>query len=245
MKSYGQFCPVAKAGEILSEKWTLLILRDLLGGSRHFNELRRGVPLMSPSLLSKRLKFLVEVGVVERRVAAGNGAVEYHLTAAGREVQPIVELFGVWGQRWVRNRIGGDGLDVGLLMWAIALDLRGGVDAGLFAEDRTTVQYEFTDLSGPTRLWWLVVEPGDVDLCIENPGFDIDLFVTTDLGTLTKAWMGDIPIRQAVRSGAIELHGSPPLARGFDKWMRRSPFADVDLPPKKLPLERLLDFDFG
>ncbi len=242
MKSYGQFCPVAKAAEILSEKWTLLILRDLFGGSRHFNELRRGVPLMSPTLLSTRLKRLVEVGVIERRVVAGNGATEYHLTAAGREVQPIVELFGVWGQRWVRNRLGGDGLDVGLLMWAIVLDLRSGVDAGLFTEDRTVVQYEFTDITGPTRLWWLIVEPGDVDLCIENPGFDIDLFVITDLRTLTKAWMGDIPIKQAVRSGAIELHGSPLLARGFDKWMRLSPFANVELPPKRLRLERLLNF---
>ncbi len=242
MKSYGQFCPVSKTAEILCERWTLLILRDLLAGSRHFNELRKGVPLMSPTLLSARLKRLVEVGIVERRKVKGNGAAEYHLTTAGHEIQPIVQLFGIWGQRWVRNGLDGDDLDVGLLMWAIVLDLRSGIDADLFAGDRTVVQYEFTDITGPTRLWWLIIEPSDVDLCIKDPGFDIDLFVTTDLPTLTKAWMGDIPIKRAVRSGAIELHGSPLLARTFDKWMRGSPFVNVDLPPKRLSLEQLLDF---
>ena len=140
MKSYGQFCPVAKAAEILAEKWTLLILRDLLAGSRHFNEIRKGVPLMSPSLLSKRLKSLEEAGVVERRCDASGPATEYHLTAAGREVQLIVELFGIWGQRWVRNRFGEDGLDVGLLMWAIVLDLRSGVDPDYFPTGRTVVR---------------------------------------------------------------------------------------------------------
>ena len=112
------------------------------------------------------------------------------------------------------------------------LDLRSGVDAGFFTTDRTVVQYEFTDISGPTRLWWLVIKPDEVDLCIQDPGFEINLFVTTDLLTLTKAWMGDTPIKQSIRSGAIELHGSSTLARTFDKWMRRSPYANVELPPK-------------
>lgn len=240
MKSYGQFCPVSKAAEILTEKWTLLILRDLLGGSRHFNDLRKGVPLMSPTLLSKRLKSLEEAGVVERRRGASGRATEYHLTAAGHEVQPMILLFGAWGQRWVRNRLGEDGLDVGLLMWAIVMDLRGGVDADYFRSNRTVVEFEFTDIAGPLKSWWLMVEPGQVDLCIEDPGFDVELFVITDLATLTGAWMGDIPIKQAVRSGAIELHGSAPLARGFDKWMRRSPFAQVEPPTEPLQVDRLL-----
>ena len=244
MKSYGQFCPIAKAAEILTEKWTLLILRDLLGGSLHFNEIRKGVPLMSPTLLSKRLKSLERAGVVERRAVAGKGVSEYHLTAAGREAQPIVELFGIWGQRWVRNRLREDDLDVGLLMWAIMLDIQSAGAGGHFPTGRTLVQFEFTDIAGPTRNWWLIVELGEVDLCIEDPGFDVDLYVITDLRTLTGAWMGDIPIMQAVRSGEIELHGSRQLARGFDKWMRLSPFAKVKRPPKKLQLEQLLNIHY-
>ena len=232
MKSYGQFCPVAKAAEILTEKWTLLILRDLLGGSRHFNDLRKGVPLMSPSLLSKRLKSLEQAGVIERRRGATSRATEYHLTAAGLEVEPMISIFGSWGQRWVRNRIVEAKLDVGLLMWAIVMDLRSGIDGDYFSSQRTVVQFEFTDITGPKKLWWLMVHSGEADLCIEDPGFEVDLFVLTDLSTLTRAWMGDIPLKQAVRSGAIELHGSKLLADGFDKWMRRSPFARVELPPE-------------
>lgn len=241
MKSYGQFCPVAKAAEILTEKWTLLILRDLLGGSRHFNELRKGVPLMSPSLLSKRLKSLEAAGVIERRRGASVRATEYHLTAAGHEVLPIILLFGSWGQRWVRNRLDDDeALDVGLLMWAIVMDFRGGIDTDFFHGQRTVVQFEFTDITGPKKMWWLIIEPSQADLCIENPGFDIDLYVTTDLSTLTGAWMGDMPMKQALASGAIELHGSGPLARGFDKWMRRSPFAQVEMPPEPMGYDQLL-----
>ncbi len=233
MKGYGQYCPVARAAEILGKRWTLLILRDLHGGCRHFNELRKGVPLISPSLLSRRLKELEATGVVERRCGEGARSPEYHLTVAGRETAAIVELFGVWGQRWVRNVLGEDELDVGLLMWAVS----GTIDAGWFPATRTVVQFTFSDRPKLRwNLWWLVVDDGDVDMCVDDPGFDVDLYVTTDLRTLTKVSMGDIPARAAVRSGAVELHGSRKLASGFGTWMGFSPFATVARPPKPPPI---------
>ena len=170
-------------------------------------------------------------GVVERRSGAGGRAPEYHLTTAGRETAAIVELFGAWGQRWVRNVLGEDELDEGLLMWA----LRGNIDPGDFPAARSVVQFTFNDR--PTLrydIWWLVVDDGDVDMCVDDPGFDVDLYVTTDLRTLTKISMGDIPAREAVRSEAVELHGSRKLAAGFGTWMGYSPFADVARPPKPL-----------
>ena len=116
MSTYGQFCPVAMASEVLTERWTPLVIRELLCGSTRFNDLRRGVPLMSPSLLSKRLKTLERVGVIERRVGSGAQAVEYVLTPAGEELRPIIESMGVWGQRWARADVGARQMDASLLM---------------------------------------------------------------------------------------------------------------------------------
>lgn len=147
MSRYGQFCPVAKASEILTERWTPVILRDLLAGSHRFNEIRKGVPLMSPSLLSTRLKMLEREGVIERRHTKSNGSVEYHLTPAGRELEPFVQFLGTWGQRWVRDRLHEDELDPGLLMWGI----RGGIDPGVFPAGRTVIQFEFTDVRAPKK----------------------------------------------------------------------------------------------
>jgi len=146
VKTYGQYCPVARAAEILGRRWTLLILRDLHGGCRHFNELRKGVPLISPSLLSRRLKELEAAGVVERRAGRNRRSPEYHLTAAGHETAAIVELFGAWGQRWVRNVLGEDELDEGLLMWA----MRGNIDAGWFPPGRSVIQFTWTERRWPT-----------------------------------------------------------------------------------------------
>src|SRR5215470_13228248 len=199
MKGYGQYCPVAKATEILNERWTLLVLRELLFGSRRFNDLRKGVPIMSPTLLSKRLKFLEESGVIERCRA-----------------QP--------GQRWVRSRLTADELDPGLLMW----DIRRCTDAKLFPSRRTVVQFEFSDAAPSKRCWWLVVSDKDgVDLCLTDPGFEVDLYIFTDLRTMTALWMGDMPLRYAFDSGRIELEGPPELRRSLRSWLQRSPFGNV------------------
>lgn len=242
MKTYGQYCPVARAADILGERWTLLILRDILGGARRFNQIRKGVPRMSPTLLSNRLKGLEDNGLIRRRNNPTTGVIEYTPTQAGLEVLPIVELYGVWGQRWVRNRIGEDDLDVSQLMWY----LRCGIDRRHFGPEQSVVHFVFTDrprlLKGSWWVdkWWLIVAEDEIDLCAKDPGRDVDLYVTSDLRTMTKVTLGDMPIRAAIASGAIELHGSRSLAKNFDRWFPRSNFADVMRPPEPLDLQRIL-----
>jgi DNA-binding HxlR family transcriptional regulator len=242
MKTYGQYCPVAQAAEILSQRWTLLILRDLLYGARRFNEIRRFVPLMSPSLLSRRLRELEANGVIKRRKSKTTGAIEYHPTQAAEELLPMIELLGAWGQRWVRNRLKQDDLDANLLMASI----HSLVDANRFSRSRTVIAIHFTD-DPPLRKdvwrvdqWWLVVENGETELCLKEPGYEVDVFVTTDLRTLTRYFMGDIAAAEAIRSGAIELLGTRPLVESFERWMPRSHLAQVPKPPTPLDLKQLL-----
>ena len=242
MKSYGQYCPVARASEILSQRWTLLLLRDLLGGIRRFNDLRRGVPLMSPSLLSRRLKELEKWGMVVRVRDAGSGAVEYHATPMALELRPVLDLLGAWGQRWVRNRLVDDELDVNLLMWDVSLR----VDPKRFGPGRTVIGFEYTDQPRLKKddwwvdKWWLVMADGESDLCLRDPGFEVDLHILTDLRTMTKVWMGDIPVREALRSGGIELHGARALADSFEDWLPLSSHALHERLPKSLNLGRIL-----
>jgi DNA-binding HxlR family transcriptional regulator len=221
--SYRQFCPVAMASEILCARWTPLVLRELIAGSSRFNDLRRGLPRMSPALLSRRLKELREAGIVERVEAAGEpGAHEYRLTEAGRQLAPVIEAIGFWGQRWVETEASLKNLDPSLLMW----DIRRNVRADPPPAARTVVQFRYPELAEADRAWWLVVEPdGAVDLCVLDPGFDVDLYLVTDLRTLTAAWMGILPLAEAVADGRIRLTGDEGLARAFCGWLRLSPFA--------------------
>jgi len=222
MSGYGQFCPVAKASEILAERWTLLVLRELMSGSHHFNELRRGVPLMSPALLSKRLRTLEDHGLVER-VSEEGGGVAYHLTRAGEELRPVIEMVGNWGHRWVRTRFTPEDLDPTLLMW----DMRRTVQPSAFPGPRTVVQFWLVDMPSSKRCWWLVCEGDEVDLCMSNYGFDVDLQLRTDLATLTRIWLGDIGLVRAQREGLLEVRGSNTLRRCLGRWLRKSPFATV------------------
>ena len=242
MRTYGQYCPVARAVDVLGERWTLLILRDILGGARRFNDIRRGVPRMSPTLLSNRLKSLEAFGLIVRRAAPETGHVEYGPTQAGLEVGPIIQLYGAWGQRWVRNRLGDDQLDVNFLMWY----LRCGIDRRHFPPERSVVRFEFTDRPRLRKdnwwldMWWLIVTEDEVDLCVQDPGHEVDLYVISDLRTMTKVSLGDISTREAVRAQAIELHGSRLLAKSFEKWLPRSPHADVERPPEPLEIRRII-----
>jgi DNA-binding HxlR family transcriptional regulator len=223
MKGYGQFCPVAKAAEILAERWTPLVLRELTCGSTRFNDLRRGVPLMSSSLLSQRLKFLEQEGVIERRRARSGRGYEYHLTAAGQELQPLIRTMGEWGARWVRSRFTPEDLDVALLMW----DMKRSVRPENFPRRRIVVAFEFTDAPANKSHWWLVSEPTEVDLCLNDPGYDVELFIVTDVRTMTAVWMGDLSLASAVASGALEVHGTMDLRRSLKAWLGLSTFAPI------------------
>jgi DNA-binding HxlR family transcriptional regulator len=221
--SYRQFCPVAMASEVLCTRWTLLILREMVAGSRRFNDLRRGVPRMSPALLSQRLKELEEAGVIVRRtIRSEAGAYEYELTAAGREVQPIVEAVGVWGKRWVSSDLTLDNLDAQLLMW----DMRRNLDTTPMPKARSTVHFQFADAPAAQRSWWLIVQPGEpVDLCSVDPGYDVDLYVASSLKVMTAIWLGYETVRAAVRDERVKLTGDRQLASNMQSWLGLSPFA--------------------
>jgi DNA-binding HxlR family transcriptional regulator len=221
--SYRQFCPVAMAAEILCTRWTVVLLRELIAGSTRFNELRRGVPRMSPALLSQRLKDLEAAGILARISSASDrGAFEYQLTAAGRELRPIVEAFGIWGQRRIEADLSLQHLDVQLLMW----DMHRNLNTTPMPARRSVVQFAYPKLPAAQRLWWLIVEPQEgVDLCSVDPGFDVDLYVSVDLRTMTAIWMGLDTVRAAVASRRMMLTGSRQLAAAMQTWLGLSPFA--------------------
>jgi len=221
MRGYGQFCPVAKAAEVFAERWTPLVVRELLAGSAHFNDLHRGIPLMSRTLLSQRLKQLEELGVVARR--GGPRGPEYELTEAGGEFAPVIRLLGEWGQRWYRTSYRKDELDVRVLMW----DLRRAVNASAFPPGRVCVQFEFRDQPESKRRWWLVSDAAGIDLCPTDPGFEVDLFVSSDAKTLTQVVLGDVTLRNALARGGIELDGPRALRHSFEQWLGLSQFAAI------------------
>ncbi|MBY6069523.1 helix-turn-helix transcriptional regulator [Leisingera aquaemixtae] len=225
MSTYGQFCPIAKTSEILGERWTNLVIRELGAGSETFNDLRRGMPLIPPSTLSARLKSLEHAGVVSR-TEAGRG-VRYTLTEAGRELKPIIVQMGIWGHRWARSNLTPDELDPSMLMW----DIHRTMNVDYFGDGRTTIYVEFSDFTAKSRRWWLVVESGEVDVCMKDPGHDIDMSITTDIRTLTGVWMGDTALGQALRDYRIRLSGSGRLKRDIATWLGRNYFADI--PPAK------------
>jgi DNA-binding HxlR family transcriptional regulator len=224
--SYNQFCPVAMAAEVLCSRWTLVLLRELVVGSTRFNELRRGVPRMSPALLSKRLKELEAAGIVSRSPVPGEPDVfEYRLTAAGRDLKPVVEAVGAWGQRWIETEASLKHLDPNLLLW----DMRRNIDPQPLPRRRSVIQVIFSDLTAAQRNWWLLVTPDrGTDLCSVDPGFDVDLYLATDLRTMTEIWMGYTTIARAKESGKLTITGDRQLEADLAVWLRLSGFAKVD-----------------
>jgi len=221
--SYKQFCPVAMAAEVLCTRWTVVVLRELVAGSTRFNDLRRGAPRMSPALLSQRLKDLEAAGIVRRDPSPTEpGVMEYRLTAAGRELEPLIEAFGQWGQRWVSSDLSLQHLDASLLMW----DMRRRLDPRPLPPRRSVIQFRYPEQPAGSRAWWLIVEPEEpVDLCLIDPGFDVDLYVSTDLRTMTSVWMGVDTVAQARRSERMLVTGDGSLAGAMEKWLGLSPFA--------------------
>ncbi|HET9899442.1 MAG TPA: helix-turn-helix domain-containing protein [Streptosporangiaceae bacterium] len=221
--SYHQFCPVAKAMELLDERWTLLIVRELVTGSEHFNELRRGLPRMSPTLLSRRLHQLTRAGVVDR--LDDGSQVRYVLTPAGRELRPVVEALGAWGTRWI-GELGDEDLDPKLLLW----DMHRNVDRALVPEGRTVVQFRFPDLAASARDWWLVVTGDEVDVCDADPGYPVAVTLIASLRCMTAIWRGDLKWAEAVKSGELEVRGPRALRGAVSGWFTLSPFARVPRP---------------
>ena len=221
--SYGQFCPVSMAAEVVCSRWTVLVIRELLCGSTRFNDLRRGVPRMSPALLSKRLKELEQAGIVQVEPTGTPGVNDYRLTPAGEELRGLVEGLGTWGQRWVESNLSLKNLDPSLLMW----DMRRRVDPKSFPPGRTVVHFHYPELDESRQDWWLVVADGTVDLCLHDPGYDVDLELRSPLRVMTAIWMGYCSLRAEMAAGTLEAHGPPALLRSMSSWLGLSSFAPV------------------
>ena len=226
MSTYGQFCPVAQALDLVGERWTLLVVRELLCGNYRFNEILHGVPLMSRSLLSQRLKTLEEAGLVERHERTAGSGFAYRLTPAGRELEPVVSGLGIWGTRWVRHKLGVEHLDPVLFMW----DLRRRLDVERLPRVPTVVMFWFRDMQAKRSLFWLRLARPEIEICLTNPGLEVVLTVETTLRAMVDVWLGDRKVDEAMKSKAIELKGAPSLTRAFPKWLLLSDFATVERP---------------
>jgi DNA-binding HxlR family transcriptional regulator len=219
MKTYGQFCPIAQALEILAERWTLLVVRELLMGSTRFSELQRGVPLMSRTLLSQRLHSLLDVGIIVRK--DGRSGPEYSLTEAGEQLRPILEGIGHWGKRYAHRGLPEEHLDPKLLMW----DMQRRLNTEKLPKMRTVVLFRFSDARKGEQRFWLCVSTELVDVCYTNPGFDVDLTVDTDVRTLTEVWVGKRALKQCIRERSVMVEGEQTLKRSFPDWLALSSFA--------------------
>lgn len=213
MVSYGQFCPVAKATEIIGEKWTMLILRELFLGTYRFNDFQRSLSRMSPTILAKRLKHLEERGVIVKRNLSGQKGFEYRLTPAGKELEPVIETLAVWGMRWARGQMSDDELDVELLMW----EIHRRIFTQYLPDGQTVLCFSFNDLD-KHKTWWLVVDGDDVDLCTEDTGKDVDLYVSTELRTMVEIWEGDADLKKALREERVVAIGDKSLIRSMPDW---------------------------
>ncbi|MEZ5736495.1 MAG: helix-turn-helix domain-containing protein [Novosphingobium sp.] len=225
---YGQFCPIAKATEVLGEKWTFLIVRELVMGARRFNEIQRGLGDVSPALLTARLKSLEEQGIVARRKVPGQRSFEYWPTQACMELAPVLVALGKWGLQYARHNVVDADLDVELLM----LYLERSIEPSQLIGDQSIIQFRFRDLK-QQQDWWLLVKDCKVDLCITDPGKDVDVYFHCTVRTMHDVWMGDRTYKEAIREGDLIVEGEPALLRNISSWLKPSIFAEE--PRAQLP----------
>lgn len=216
---YSQFCPIAKATEILGERWTILIVREVLMGGRRFNELQRGLGGISSALLTSRLKFLEDQGMVVRRKAPGQKSFEYHPTQACEALRPVLISLGEWGLVWAKHTILDEDFDVEFLMFY----LERSIDPSAIPGSNAIIRFLFTDLE-EQRDWWLVVSNNSVELCLKDPGYDIDVYITGTVRTMHDVWMGERTYRDAIKDGDLDLQGDPTLTRNIRAWLKPSVF---------------------
>ncbi|MDH5546431.1 MAG: helix-turn-helix transcriptional regulator [Gammaproteobacteria bacterium] len=221
---YGQFCPIAKASEIIGEKWTILIIRELLMGATRFNVFQRGLGQISPTLLSKRLQFLVDQGLAVKKKIPGQQGYEYFPTASCKELLPVIKALGDWGMCWARSYITKDDYDVELLM----LYLQRSIQPERLPGNETVIRFKFTDLKDLSD-WWLIAHEDAVDVCVKDPGKESEIYFTCTVKTMIDIWMGDLPYRKAISNGDLKIVGPKALTKNIFSWMNPSVFAD--LPP--------------
>lgn len=223
MIDYGQFCPVAKATELIGERWTLLILRELVLGTHRFSDFQRALSNISPSLLSKRLKDLEKSGIIIKKSQQGRRGYQYYLTPAGRQLSPIIEHLAVWGMRWARGQLTDRELDVEFLMWEIQRRL----DIEALPDGETVLCFIFEELD-QFKSWWVVVNNRNVDLCTENPGKDVDLYISSTVRTMVEIWEGELDLKLALRKQLIKTNGVQQLSKTLPAWFGICLYADVE-----------------
>lgn len=222
-KSYGQYCPLALATELLCRRWTVLVISRLIDGFTTFNEIHQGVPRISPSLLSTRLSELEQAGIVKRKKLQGHKRYRYEVTEAGQDLEDIVTQLAIWGQHWARD-MEMDDLDPGFLAWSMHLR----IDSDIMPPGRTVLQFEFSGAPADCQRFWLINTDGKVDMCLKHPGFETDLLITADLRRFVEAWRGFRNLRQEIRSNRIRLIGPKALKKAFPDWLRLSGLAPFE-----------------
>lgn len=234
MHKYGQYCPVARAVEILGDRWTLLIVRDLLTGTRHFNNLWRGLPGISKALLADRLRRLQDEGVIEKRqLSNGRQTTEYRLTPAGEELQAVMYALLTWGARWSFGEPDPEELDPILLLWWI----RDRVHTDHLPTERVVVEFDFR--GADEGYYWLVLTENDVSVCLQHPGYEVDVVVHADLAAFFQVWLGRLSYADALRTRQVNIDALPALARDFPNWFAWSAAAaTVRAEKDRLPITK-------
>jgi DNA-binding HxlR family transcriptional regulator len=222
MVDYGQFCPVAKASELIGERWTILIIRELVLGTHRFSDFQRALSRVSPALLTKRLNGLEKAGIIVKKAQQGRRGYQYFLTPAGRQLSPIIEHLATWGMRWARGQLTDSELDVEFLMWEIQRRL--GTDA--LPDGETVLCFIFEELT-QFKSWWIVINGDDVDLCTKNPGKDVDLYISSTVRTMVEIWEGEIGLKTAQRKNLLKTNGNRQLVKTLTDWFGICLYADV------------------
>ena len=225
MRTYGQFCPIAKSSEILGDPWSILIIRELLLGSTRFSQLQKGMPKISPTVLNTRLKELENSGVILKRKLKGLRGHEYRLSPSGRELSTVIDALAVWGMRWARDEMEEDDLDVTFLMF----DVQRNLNTDELPDGENVLCFQYPDLDEFSK-WWLICDGSDVDICYQDPGKDVDVYVTSNSKDMIGIWMGDIPLSGAMRDDRVSLLGEPAIVKRFRKWFPLSSAAGVPRP---------------
>lgn len=219
---YGQYCPLSLASELLCQRWTLLVVSRILGGSTRFNAIHRGLPQMSPTLLSQRLEQLERAGLVETRPTRNGRWREYHLTPAGQDLAPLVHTMAVWGQKWARD-MELDDLDPAFLVWS----MHQRIDTEALPPGRTVIAFRFTGAPSDCHSFWLVCKDGEVEMCLKDPGYEVDIRVESDLRVFIEAWRGIRDLRAEIRARRIRLIGRARMREQFPGWLRLHVLADI------------------
>jgi len=220
VRTYGQYCPIARGAEIFAERWTPLIIRNLHLGCGNFSEILEGAPGLSRTLLSQRLKQLERLGVVKSAAKPGGRGRHYELTSAGNHLFRVCQSLGEWGARWLE--LAPENLDPFVALWSMCNALR----RDRLPDRRVVIRFDFTGRRRPER-YWLLIERGDTEICKTYPSLDEDLYVTAESEAFFKWHGGQLTWAQAIRDRRIKLDGSPSLVKAFPMWNARSAFAHI------------------